>query len=295
MVAAIADEQWGLVTTAQARAAGVSPQSMARLANDGVLERVSHGVYRVVGAGSPLDDLRAAWLALAPEQQASDRLQKPDAVLSHRSAARYHQLGDLDADRFEFTVAARKQSKRADVSFHREHLHPDDWQIVSGLPVTTIVKTIGDLAKAQTDGGHLAGVVRDGMALGSVTADEISSALSPFAHHYGQHLGHGRALLRYLLEEAGIPRATQQAAELVGPRPSQADSALLHALALLDPRVPRDLRNRAAHTGLSIDDLRAVQTALGVTSDPGEIQDALHAAYEARARLLHESKDQAVE
>jgi predicted transcriptional regulator of viral defense system len=293
VVAAIADEQWGLITTAQAHGAGVSAQSMARLANEGVLERLSHGVYRVVGAGSPLDDLRAAWLALAPRRPASDRLQEPDAVLSHRSAARYHQLGDLDADRFEFTVAARKQSRRSDVIFHRERLHPNEWQIVSGLPVTTVVKTISDLAKTQTDGGHLAGVVRDAMALGGVTAEEISSALSPFAHHYGQRLGHGRALLGYLLEEAGIPKATQQAAELVAPGPSQADSALLHALALLDPRVPRDLRNRAAHIGLSMDDLRQLQTLLGVTSEPEAVQAALRAAYEARSRLLDESNDQA--
>ncbi|WP_083933902.1 type IV toxin-antitoxin system AbiEi family antitoxin domain-containing protein [Kribbella catacumbae] len=291
-VAAIADEQWGLVTTAQARTAGVSAQSMARLAEDGVLERVTHGVYRVVGASSSLDELRAAWLALAPEQLVADRLRNPDAVLSHRSAARYHQLGDLDADRFEFTVAVRKQSKRPDVRFHREALAPNDWQITSGLPVTTIAKTISDLAKTHTDGGHLGGVVRDAIAVAAVTAEQISSALAPYAHHYGQQLGHGHALLASLLDEAGIPKATQQAAQLVAPRPSQADAALLHALALMDPRIPRDLRNRAAHMGLSTAELRQVQTALGITDETGVLQEALRAAYEARAQLLHESKDQ---
>jgi predicted transcriptional regulator of viral defense system len=266
---------------------------MARLANEGVLERVTHGVYRVVGAGSPLDDLRAAWLALAPELRAADRLREPDAVLSHRSAARYHQLGDLDADRFEFTVATRKQSKRPDVRFHRENLAPSDWQITSGLPVTTIVKTIGDLAKTRTDGGHLAGVVRDAIALASVTAEEISSALDPYAHYYGQQLGHGRALLARLLDDAGIPLATQQAAQLTEPKPSQADAALLHAIALLDPRIPGDLRNRAAHTGLSTEELRQVQTLLGITGEPSDLQEALRAAHEARTKLLNESRDRA--
>ncbi|GAA3557447.1 type IV toxin-antitoxin system AbiEi family antitoxin domain-containing protein [Kribbella ginsengisoli] len=290
-IAAIADEQWGLVTTAQARAAGVSAQSMARLAEDGVLERVTHGVYRVVGAGSPLDALRATWLALAPDQLVVDRLRDPDAVLSYRSAASYHQLGDLDADRFEFTVAVRKQSKRQDVRFHRETLKPGEWQIVSGLPVTTIVKTISDLAKAHTDGGHLAGVVRDAIAVASVSAEEISEALAPYAHLYGQQLGHGLGLLGNFLDEAGVPKATRQAAELVAPRPSLADAAVLHALALIDPRIPRDLRNRAAHLGLSVEELRQVQAVLGITDDPAEVQEALRAAYEARARLLHESKD----
>lgn len=290
VVAAIAEEQWGLITTSQARAAGVSAQSMARLANEGVLDRLTHGVYRVVGAASPLDDLRAAWLGLTPSQRAADRLREPDAVLSHRSAAKYHQLGDLDADRFEFTVAGRKQTKRADVTFHREQLHPDDWQVVSGLPVTTMAKTIGDLAKTRTDGGHLAGVVRDAMALGSITADELSAALAPFAHHYGVRPGQGRALLQYLIEQAGLPKATEEIADLGARTPSQADTALLHALALLDPKVPRELRNRAAHTGLSRDDLQQLQILLGFTGEPVQAQAALQAAYEARAQHLDDSK-----
>jgi hypothetical protein len=124
----------------------------------------------------------------------------------------------------------------------------------------------------------------------SVTAEEISSALDPYAHHYGEQLGHGRALLARLLDEAGIPKATQQAAQLTAPRPSQADAALLHALALLDPRIPRELRNRAAHAGLSTEELRQVQTLLGVTGEPGDVQEALRAAYEARTQLLDESK-----
>jgi predicted transcriptional regulator of viral defense system len=292
-VAAIADDQWGLVTTAQARAVGATPQSMARLANEGVLERVTHGVYRVVGAGSPLDDLRAAWLALMPDLRAAERLREPDAVLSHRSAAKYHQLGDLDADRFEFTVGHRRQSRRSEMRFHQEVLTPSQWQITTGLPVTTIAKTIEDLARTRTDGGHLASVVRDALALASVTADEISTALAPFAHHYGQRLGHGDALLVQFLDEAGISKATQQAAQLTAPRPSQADAALLHALALLDPQVPTRLRNRAAHGGLSTDELREVQSLLGVTAEPGSVQKALRAAYETRSHLLQESKDQA--
>jgi predicted transcriptional regulator of viral defense system len=289
----IADDQWGMVTTRQARAAGVSSQAMARLANEGVLERLAHGVYRVVGAGSPLDDLRAAWLALAPERRAADRLREPDAVLSHRSAAKYHQLGDLDADRFEFTVGARKQSKRQDVKFHREQLDLDDWQIVSGLPVTTISKTIGDLARTRTDGGHLAGVVRDAITVASVTADEISAALRPYAHHYGERLGDGRALVGHLLDEVGIPKATQQAAQLTAPRPSPADAAVLQALALLDPRIPRDLRNRAAHYGLSAEQLHQVQNLLGLTGQPQDLPEALRAAYEARAQLVADTRHEA--
>src|SRR5659263_719439 len=71
----LAMDQWGLITTAQAHNAGLSSQQLARFSDTGVLERLRHGVYRVVGAPpNPHDDLRAAWLALAPARTAQERL-----------------------------------------------------------------------------------------------------------------------------------------------------------------------------------------------------------------------------
>ena len=61
-LADISSEQWGLVTTAQARAAGATTQQMARMAKAGDLVRLSHGVYRL--AGNPVnrhEDLRVDW------------------------------------------------------------------------------------------------------------------------------------------------------------------------------------------------------------------------------------------
>ncbi len=112
-LADLAAEQWGLVTTAQARSVGVSPQAVARLTNQGALERMTHGVYRVTGAPpSPLDNLRAAWLALDPERRAGERLRgQAPAVVSHRSAAAIHELGDLEAHEFEFTSAAPRSTR----------------------------------------------------------------------------------------------------------------------------------------------------------------------------------------
>ena len=76
----VAAEQWGLVTTAQARALGVPAQAMARLTERGSLERMTHGVYRVAGApAEPLDSLRVAWLTLDPARRASQRVGPGDA------------------------------------------------------------------------------------------------------------------------------------------------------------------------------------------------------------------------
>lgn len=214
-------DQWGLITTAQAHSAGLSSQQLARFSDTGVLERLRHGVYRVVGAPpNPNDDLRAAWLALAPARTAQERLADPDVeVVSHRSAAVVHQLGDLDADRLEFTASARKQTRDSQVRFHRRRLGVGvgEWTLVDGLPVTTVLATIGDLAAARLDGGHLAGVARDAVTTHHVDLDEVVAVLSPHAHHYGVPLGQGGTLLTRMLEQAGVPESTLAVGRLVVP------------------------------------------------------------------------------
>ena len=59
-------EQWGMVTAAQARSAGVSRVDLVRLVGDRVLEPVAEAarVYRLVGAPPDPDreSVRAAWL-----------------------------------------------------------------------------------------------------------------------------------------------------------------------------------------------------------------------------------------
>jgi predicted transcriptional regulator of viral defense system len=247
-IADLAGEQWGLVTTAQATVAGISGPTMSRLAREGVLQRLGHGVYKIAGSGyDPRDELRAAWLMLSPKQTASERLaQEPiDAVVSHRSAARLHELGDLEADLFEFTVTGRKQSRRRDVRIHvrKTSLPSDAWSLTGGLPVTTVITTIEDLAASHTDGGHLAGVVRDAIATAVVDLDRLSEVLRPYAHRYGAPLGDGQTLIRRFLAEAGLPRTTEQAMTLIqGPGWADSSIAKIADLARSNPALLQQLQ-----------------------------------------------------
>lgn len=214
----VAAEQWGLVTTAQARALGVPAQAVARLTERGSLERITHGVYRVAGApAEPLDSLRVAWLTLDPSRLASQRVRdvSPE-VVSHRSAASLHGLGDLDADMHEFTTTTRKQTRRDDIRLHRGHLTPGDWTVVDGLPVTTVARTVADLAASRVDGGHLAKVVRDALTIKQVSDERISAALAPHAHVYGAAKGDGEAVLARFLQESGVSVPLGRAVALSG-------------------------------------------------------------------------------
>lgn len=182
-----------------------------------MLERLRHGVYRAAGVpAGPHDELRAAWLALEPAKTVGARLADPGVeVVSHRSAALLHQLGDLDADYLEFTTRTRKQTRDRQVRLHRRLLEPQEWTLALGLPVTTVLTTIRDLAAAQIDGGHLAGVVRDAVTDHHLGVDEVAGVLSLYAHHYGAPLGQGAVLLQRMLEMAGVPDSAQAVARLV--------------------------------------------------------------------------------
>lgn len=256
-IADIASEQWGLVTTAQARTAGASPQVMARLARAGQLERLAHGVYRLGGAPrSQHEDLRAAWLALDAGRSPADRIAGNGLeVVSHRSAAVVLALGDVEADVHEFTVPGRRQTRRDDVVFHRGAVSQTDWTLVEGLPVTTPVRTIADLAGAHVDRGHLATVARDAMTRHDVPADTIAVTLAPHARAYGLTAGAGTALMELLLDEAGVPLSALEAVRHSSQRlqellTSDRTTELVrqHAGTTIGPRLSEAIRGVVADT-----------------------------------------------
>ncbi|MCZ4589167.1 type IV toxin-antitoxin system AbiEi family antitoxin domain-containing protein [Rhodococcus opacus] len=218
-VVALAAEQGGVVTSRQARAVtSVSVQQLKRMVDSGVLERLHHGLYRL--ARMPEDvhlEERVAWLALDPGSVVWERLDQPvpTGVLSHRTAAALHRLGDLDADVVELTAMRRIRLSLPAVVVHRGVLSREDWQLVDGLPVTTPARTIADLAAAGTDAGHLASVVRDALTRGLVTVEEVVAVLSPYAFDYGHRALDGQGFLEVLIAQAGVPTTMLAVADLV--------------------------------------------------------------------------------
>ncbi len=71
---------------------------------------------------------------------------------------------------------------------------------LDGLPVTTVERTVADLAAVGIDQDHLAGVVHDALASGA-GASRLADALEPRAATFG-HEG-GQAYLMALLDAAG--------------------------------------------------------------------------------------------
>jgi len=205
-LAEIATDQWGLVTRRQAEQASVSPATLDRLTADGgLLDRVARGVYRITAAPIPDNvDLRAAWLQLAPDTPAWDRV-PAQGVVSGRSAAALHGLGHLPADRHEFIIATRKQSRRPDVRLHQHRLNVGEWVTLRGLFVARPARVVSDLLVDHEDPEAVAHVIADAVRTGSDDPLTFADALAPHAAGFGLRGGDGAALLRWLLDLVGDP------------------------------------------------------------------------------------------
>jgi predicted transcriptional regulator of viral defense system len=205
-VGAVAEDQWGLVTRRQVEKAGVSPATVQRLADNSVLERVTHGVYRLAGAPVPEQlALRAAWLQLAPDVPAWER-GPAHGVVSHRSAAAVYGLGHFPADEHDFVLSRRRQTRRPDVRLHRGRLERRDWTTFRGLPVTRPARIASDLLSQREDPEGVGHVIADALRWGYDDAGAFAGALAPHAARFGLPRGDGWALLRWLLDLAGDRR-----------------------------------------------------------------------------------------
>ncbi|HEY3726564.1 MAG TPA: DUF559 domain-containing protein, partial [Solirubrobacteraceae bacterium] len=115
---------------------GYSKQAIHTLIANGWLHRVHRGVYAV---GHTRISLRAHWMAAVLACG-------PNAVLSHRAAAALYDLrasttGPID-------VTSKKRHNLQGIRCHRVRtLSPKDTTTVDGIPVTTIARTLLDLAE----------------------------------------------------------------------------------------------------------------------------------------------------
>jgi predicted transcriptional regulator of viral defense system len=197
VLADLAESQWGLLTTAQAADLGITRLEMSRLVQRGFLERLAQGVFRTRGSSTEWLGLKAAWLRLSPKGQLAQRWRSRDAVVSHESAAALQGLGEFLGDVHEFTCPVRHRPRDPNIRIHVALLAEGEVRIVDGLPVTAPLRTVQDLLAAGGDGGHVGGVLVDGLNQGLIEHDAVPAAIARHARRYGA--SDGEQLLELLI------------------------------------------------------------------------------------------------
>lgn len=165
-LAELAEAQHGVVSYQQLRELGFSKGHIARAQEAGRLRRVHRGVYAVGHAGlSPHGRCMAALLVLPP-----------GAVLSHWSAAWLWGLVPTPPRESEVTIAARGNRRRG-LQVHRVwSLQDEEWTVYEGIPVSTVARTLIDVARGSSV-KQLTRVVDRARRRGKLDLDAIDTAL----------------------------------------------------------------------------------------------------------------------
>lgn len=124
-----------MVTTEEMRGAGISRDVVARQARDGVLVRQHQGVY-LVGRTKP---------SPAERDLAAVKACGAGAVLSHRSAAARWGILRRHTGPVEITARTQRRRRRGLIP-HQADLDPQDVTTKDGIPITTLARTLVDLA-----------------------------------------------------------------------------------------------------------------------------------------------------
>jgi len=169
----------------QLRELGFSAREVERRTGNGRLHRIERGVYAV---GRPELTRRGRWMAAVLGAG-------PRAALSHSSAAALWELAPEQANWVEVSVPSTSGRRRPGIRIHRRpHLPKSDLTTRDGIPVTTPVRTLIDIAR-RLDPPRLERAVNEADRLDLIDPEALFETLDD---HTGQP---GVGSLRTLLGE----------------------------------------------------------------------------------------------
>ncbi|MBK6328942.1 MAG: hypothetical protein IPF56_23870 [Chloroflexi bacterium] len=159
-----AENQAGYFTATQARRHGFSWERLSDNVKRGRFLRIVRGVYRLAHfPGSAHEDLFVAWLRTGPH-----------SVISHESALTLYNLSDVLPGKSR-DHPPHGLRRRPGLRLHTNQLRPEDVTNRQGLPVTTVARTIADVAIAGLAKEHIAQAIIEALNRGLTTVDELAT------------------------------------------------------------------------------------------------------------------------
>lgn len=162
----IAEGQGGYFATRQARRAGFSRDQLSYRTKSGQLERIAHGIYRLRRfPASPYEDLFVALLRTGPR-----------SVISHESALGVYDLTDALPAQVHVTVPRTASRRREGIRLHTKAIDASEITTRDGMSVTTVPRTIADIAAAGLAEEFVIQAVHQAIDRGMVGPGELRNA-----------------------------------------------------------------------------------------------------------------------
>ncbi len=171
-LAALAEENDGLVTAEQARAEGFTDSVLARLVQRRRIERIPRGVYRIpYFSPGQFSQYREAVLWAKANRG-------PDLVaISHAPALPVYGISDANPASIHLTVHSDARLRRKTpkgLVVHHGDLCTGDIALHEGIPVTTIERTTADLLQSGGRTDLLKQAVSDARREGYITGPDAA-------------------------------------------------------------------------------------------------------------------------
>ncbi|MBW1951308.1 MAG: type IV toxin-antitoxin system AbiEi family antitoxin domain-containing protein [Deltaproteobacteria bacterium] len=180
----IAEDQGGYFTAAQAQEAGISRRMLSHHAKTGRFQRVARGVYRLAHfPASRFEDLFVAWLRAGPK-----------SAISHESALAAYGLSDVLPGEVHVTVPRTASRRRAGMRQHTGALRSSEVTRREGIPLTTVPRTIADLARAGLPEEQILQAIREALERGLTQEADLRPAM-------GRYGGRAARILEKALSE----------------------------------------------------------------------------------------------
>lgn len=159
----LAADQSGYFSAAQAKELGYSYQAQGYHVRAANWNRIDRGLFRLPEAlPGPHDDL-VRWTLWS----------KGQAIVSHESALAVHEIGELESGRIHLTVPSGFTKRDPAVVIHHAELPDDDVLAMAGFRVTTLIRSLVDVAGTGSDEDQLARAIEEGLGTGTFTLRQL--------------------------------------------------------------------------------------------------------------------------
>ncbi len=159
----LAAGQGGYFTAAQAKRIGYSYQAQAHHVGAGNWLRIDRGLFRLTEWIPDVHDDLIRWTLWSRGQ----------AVVSHESALSVYGIGEFESVRVHLTVPPGFPLQDPAAVLHHVELSDSDVAQRSGFSVTTIVRSLVDVAALSADEDQLARAIQEARDAGLLTTRQL--------------------------------------------------------------------------------------------------------------------------
>ncbi len=168
---AVAFQQAGYFTAAQALEAGYSYQAQKYHVDAGNWVRVDRALFRLPEWPTDPDDIFVRWTLWSAGR----------GIVSHDSALAVHGLSDLDPVRVHLSVPPGFRAVDERVELHVGETSEDEREVRRGWAMTTPLRTLVDAASSDLSQEHVDRAVADALRLGLITRRRLLRATADAA------------------------------------------------------------------------------------------------------------------